>query len=72
MRFFSPLLGTFHVLEYKCGFNNVNLVVAIRGVCAIVGEESRVKWKEGHLLGGAGGRDTIILSLKSITKGVDR
>lgn len=33
---------------------NVNLVVAIRGVCAIVGEESRVKWKEGHLLGGAG------------------
>lgn len=51
---------------------NVNLVVAIRGVCAIVGKESRVKWKEGHLLGGAGGRDTIILSLKSITKGVDR
>lgn len=51
---------------------NVNLVVAIRGVCAIVGEESHVKWKEGDLLGGAGGRDTIILSLKSITKGVDR
>lgn len=70
MRFFSPLLGTFHVLEYKCGLTSTLLLQLEES--AIVGEESRVKWKEGHLLGGAGGRDTIILSLKSITKGVDR
>lgn len=51
---------------------NVNFVVVIRGVCVIVGEESCVKWKEGYLLGGVGGRDIIILLLKSIIKGVDR